>query len=49
MEVLIKGFKCNRCKKEWVPNKNKNKKPIENEPVVCPKCKSHYWNKSRIQ
>jgi len=41
--IMIKGYKCNRCKKEWVSNKNKNK-----EPIVCPRCKSPYWNKDRL-
>jgi len=40
MEVKIKGYKCGRCGHEWVPRK----KEI---PVVCPKCKSPYWDKKR--
>lgn len=39
IKITKKGFKCERCSHEWVPN---------NEvPVVCPKCKSPYWNKKR--
>jgi len=44
MEVKIKGYKCERCGHEWSPRKKES--PI---PVVCPKCKSPYWNKPRIR
>lgn len=41
-EVLIKkkGFKCERCGHEWIPRN-------EEMPIICPRCKSPYWNKSR--
>lgn len=39
--VKIDGFKCLRCEYEWVP------RDIKTEPVICPKCKSPYWNKQR--
>ena len=39
--VLIKGHKCHRCGHEWRP------KNIEVVPVVCPKCKSPYWDRPR--
>ncbi len=39
-EINIKGCKCNRCQHEWTPNKDK--------PIVCPKCKSPYWDKDRL-
>jgi len=42
MEITLKGYKCERCGKEWIPRK-------EEKPVVCPKCKSPYWNKPRIR
>jgi len=41
VEITKKGFKCERCKHEWIPN------DIKQEPTVCPKCKSPYWNKPR--
>ncbi len=41
VEIKIKGFKCERCEHEWVPNN------INIEPKVCPKCKSPYWNTPR--
>ena len=41
VEIKRKGFKCERCNHEWIPN------DINIEPIVCPKCKSPYWNKPR--
>lgn len=37
IKITLEGYRCERCKHEWVP-RNKN------EPKVCPKCKSPYWN-----
>lgn len=39
--VMLSGFRCDRCTHEWLP---RNKTAM---PVVCPKCKSPYWNKPR--
>ncbi|MBI4116831.1 hypothetical protein HY449_03750 [Candidatus Pacearchaeota archaeon] len=39
-EVMLKGFICERCKHKWFPRNDKI-------PLVCPKCKSPYWNKQR--
>ena len=38
--VSIEGYKCERCGHIWVPRKYSDKK----DPVICPKCKSPYWN-----
>ena len=41
--VSVEGYKCERCGHIWVPRKyDKN-----DFPVICPKCKSPYWNKPR--
>jgi len=40
MEITLKGYKCERCGREWIPRK-------EGKPIVCPKCKSPYWDKPR--
>ena len=42
-EIIIKteGYKCERCGNEWVP---RNK---EESPIICPKCKTPYWNKPK--
>ena len=38
--ITVMGYRCERCVHEWIPN-------LEREPVVCPKCKSPYWNTPR--
>ncbi len=35
-------YTCNRCGHTWVPRENE-------EPKVCPNCKSPYWNKERVR
>ncbi len=40
--ITVMGFRCNRCAHEWVPRGD-----VSNEPKVCPKCKSPYWNTTR--
>jgi predicted Zn-ribbon and HTH transcriptional regulator len=40
-EIMLKGFRCERCEHEWIP-RNEN-----DRPTVCPKCKSPYWDKPR--
>jgi len=39
-EITMKGYQCTRCNHTWVP-RDKGK------PMVCPKCKSPYWDKPR--
>jgi hypothetical protein len=39
-KARLKGFICERCSHKWVPRDKKR-------PVVCPKCKSPYWDKKR--
>lgn len=39
--ITVMGYRCERCEHEWVPRDN------DQEPRVCPKCKSPYWNKPR--
>ena len=38
--LSVAGYRCERCKHEWVPR-------FEAEPRVCPKCKSPYWDTKR--
>jgi len=40
IELKVKGYKCERCKHLWIPRKKE-------KPIICPKCKSPYWNKPR--
>ncbi|MCD4740020.1 hypothetical protein K8R43_02370 [archaeon] len=39
-KVKIWGYRCERCGHEWKPRN-------EEEPRVCPKCKSPYWNRPK--
>lgn len=40
--IELKTLTCNRCNHVWYPRKPE-------EPGTCPKCKSPYWNKTRIR
>ena len=37
--ITVLGFRCDRCSHEWVPRGG-----VEEEPRVCPKCHSPWWN-----
>ena len=37
--ITVMGYRCERCSHEWIPH------DLEQEPAVCPKCKSPYWNR----
>jgi len=37
-KIKIEGYKCERCGHIWTP------RDTSKEPMVCPKCKSPYWN-----
>jgi DNA-directed RNA polymerase subunit RPC12/RpoP len=39
--ITVMGYRCERCSHEWIP------RAAEQEPSVCPKCKSPYWNRPR--
>lgn len=40
IKIQVDGFKCERCGHEWIPR-------TKEQPIICPKCKSPYWNKPR--
>ena len=40
VKFLVEGFKCERCSHEWIPRMKEN-------PRVCPKCHSPYWDKPK--
>jgi predicted Zn-ribbon and HTH transcriptional regulator len=40
-EITVYQYTCERCEHVWIP------RDTDNEPRVCPKCKSPYWNKPR--
>lgn len=41
IEMLVKGYQCERCDHKWIPHKKSKL------PTICPKCKSPYWNVKR--
>jgi DNA-directed RNA polymerase subunit RPC12/RpoP len=54
VKIVLWGYRCLRCGHEWVPRGvdlvvGDGRKPPDpdEEPRVCPKCKSPYWNKPR--
>ena len=47
VQMTVWGFRCERCGREWLPRKPWAKgDPL---PMVCPSCKSPYWNRLRRQ
>ena len=38
--ITVMGYRCERCGHEWVPRG-------DDEPRVCARCKSPYWNRPR--
>ncbi len=40
--ITVMGYRCERCSHEWIPRGG-----TEEEPRVCPKCRSPWWNKPR--
>ncbi len=39
--VQLWGYRCERCSHSWLPRDK------DQEPRVCPRCKSPYWNRPR--
>ena len=40
--ITVMGYRCERCGHEWVPRGGSDE-----EPRVCPKCRSPWWNKPK--
>jgi hypothetical protein len=40
--ITVMGFRCERCSHEWIP-----RGPGDEEPRVCPTCRSPWWNTPR--
>lgn len=36
----MEGYKCERCGHEWIAR-------LKFHPIICPKCKSPYWDKPK--
>ena len=41
MKIEINQVTCQRCKHKWYPRSP--------EVVICPKCKSPYWDKKKVR
>lgn len=41
-EITRKVWKCDRCGHEWLSRDGEN-------PLRCAKCKSPYWNRSKLE
>lgn len=41
--ITAMGYRCERCGHEWLPRDE------HQEPKVCPKCKSPYWDTPKRQ
>ena len=41
-KINLPGWQCERCGHVWV-----SRQDATEEPRVCPKCKSPYWDKPR--
>ena len=41
MKIEINQLTCERCKYKWYPRSP--------EVVICPKCKSPYWDKKKVR
>jgi hypothetical protein len=39
--ITLMGFQCERCAHQWVP------RTADEEPRVCPKCRSPWWNRPK--
>jgi len=44
IQITTEGYRCLRCKHEWIPRTK-----IDERPITCPKCKSPYWDKEKSQ
>ena len=44
-KVTLEGYKCERCGHVWLPRKYETSK--KKDPIICPKCKSPYWNRPK--
>lgn len=40
--IKLDGYACERCEHKWIPRSK-----IDELSIICPKCKSPYWNTPR--
>ena len=48
-KIEIFAFQCLKCDHLWIPRVELSqlKNGVKEEPIICPSCKSAYWNKQR--
>jgi len=39
---MLKIWNCKRCLHEWANR-------LDKKPVICPHCKSPYWDRERVR
>ncbi len=44
-KIKLEGYKCDRCGHIWLPRMYTDESEL---PVICPKCKSPYWNRPKL-
>ncbi|MBT3582630.1 hypothetical protein HN777_01270 [Candidatus Woesearchaeota archaeon] len=42
IKITMDGFRCERCSHKWIPRIK-----TKEDPIICPSCKSPYWNKPK--
>jgi DNA-directed RNA polymerase subunit RPC12/RpoP len=45
-KIKLDGYRCERCGHIWLP-RIYGESEGQGDPVICPKCKSPYWNKTK--
>lgn len=40
IKIVKEGYQCERCRYKWIARKKEY-------PIVCPKCKSPYWDRAK--
>lgn len=46
-QKLVTVYSCERCEHDWIPRDWDQAAKDQSPPLVCPKCKSPYWNRPR--
>jgi len=50
LKIEIHGYLCERCGHNWLPRVSLDKLRngnIDEKPIICPKCKSPYWDRPK--
>lgn len=50
IKITVIGYRCERCGHEWIPRlslEDLKSGKVDEAPVICPKCKSPYWDRPK--